>query len=534
MVRTDSAGDTKSGTASDRRQLACLPHDHARSLNAVKFSVPFWSQQESGIFMRQSASLALGLASSAASRGELWAAAQHLRQALASGDRLGQRWIDAVRIAEQIADDHGAVLSAQRLCDESSNGPAESFILAEAFTLVGRADEAVELLIPLADRGRLSPDQCFKLTRMLMFAGRLDESQSRCRSMLASHPDSPTLWERIAQTKRFTLRDRDIAEMRKVFDRWTITRPSGRAAIATALAKAYVDLGEDRLAHECLEARAAANRARFPFDPRPLEVGLRDVLTWCESGEEDTPTADKDGSQRPIFILGPMRSGTSLLDQIFSRHSAIQGGGELKHFWLASRELGDCSSARISAFSGPWSEFGRRYLALADERFGTGTRFTDKLLSNVYRVRAIRRSLPEAHIIYINRNPLDVAWSCWRAQFDAESAWSNSPESIALYIASFRRIMEAWMKRYPDSIAEVSYENLVRDPDLEIPRLLRACGLTDDPATRQPQLSERSVITMSFAQVRAPINTGSIDSAASFPVATRKLRVALEAAELSR
>lgn len=454
----------------------------------------------------------------------------HLRQTLASGESLGQLWAAAVKIAEQIADDHAAVLAAQRLCDESSNGPAETFILAEVLTQAGRAREAVELLIPLADSGRLSPDQSFKLTRMLMFAGRMDEAQARSREQLKSHRGSPTLWERIAQTKRFAQGDRDIAEMRKVFDHWTITRPAGRAAIATALAKAFIDIGDDRLADRYLEARAAANRARFPFDPRPLEAGLRDVIDWCQSGKDDVPASVTDGSQRPIFILGPARSGTSLLDQIFSRHPEIRGGGELKHFWLASRELSDCSSVRIDAFPGPWSEFGHRYLALADERFGFGTRFTDKLLSNVYRVRAIRRSLPNAHIIYISRNPLDVAWSCWRTQFDAESAWSNLPETMALYISCYRQMMEAWMKRYPATITEVSYENLVRNPDQEIPRLLQACGLADDPVTRQPQLSGRAVITMSYAQVRAPINTGSIDSAASFPVATRKLRAALEAA----
>jgi hypothetical protein len=453
----------------------------------------------------------------------------HLRQALASHDSLGQEWAAAIRLAEQIADDHAAVLAAQRLCNELQNGPAETYVLAEALTQAGRAGEAVELLIPVADSGKLSPDQCFRLTRMLMFGGRLDEAQARARELLKSHGDSPTLWERIAQTRFFRPGDKDIDAMQKVFDRSTIAQPAGRAAIATALAKAYVDIGDDRLADHYLEARAAANRARFPFDPRPLEAGLRDVLNWCASGEEDADAPATAGSGRPIFILGAMRSGTSLLDQIFSRHSEIGGGGELKHFWLASRELGDYSTAQINAYTGPWSEFGQRYLALGDERFGTGSRFTDKLLSNVYRIRAIRRSLPYAHIVYINRNPLDVAWSCWRAQFDAESAWSNLPEAIALYIASFGRIMEAWMERYPDAITEVSYEHLVHDPDLEIPRLLTACGLADDPATRQPQYSKRAVITMSFAQVRAPINAASIDAAAYFPVATRKLREALAA-----
>lgn len=220
--------------------------------------------------MPESASLALELASKSVARGELWAAAGQLRHALASSDVLREGWAAAVKLATQIADDNAAVLSARRLYEESSRGPAAAFILAEALTQAGQPEAAADLLVPLADAGALSPDQHFKLTRMLMFAGRLDEAQARSRALLKSHSDSPTLWERIAQTKRFTQDDPDIGEMRKIFDHWTITRPAGHAAIATALAKACVDVGDDRAADRYLEARAAANRARFPFDPRPL------------------------------------------------------------------------------------------------------------------------------------------------------------------------------------------------------------------------------------------------------------------------
>jgi hypothetical protein len=489
--------------------------------------------------MPDSAAQALELASKSAARGDLWAAATHLRQALAAGEPMGEGWAAAVRLATQIADDHVAVLAARRLYEESSRGRAEAFILGEALTQAGQPDEAADLLVPLADAGALSPDQHFKLTRMLMFAGRLDEAQARCRALLKSHSDSPTLWERIAQTKRFTQDDPDIGEMRKVFDRWTLSRPAGHAAIATALAKACVDVGDDRAADRYLEERAAANRAMFAFDPLPTAWGIRDIVTWCESGEQDAPAAVTTGTERPIFILGPARSGTTLLDQILSRHPSIKGGGELRHFWLASRELADCSTVSLRAFAermsaenprfDPWSEIGRRYLSLADERFGSDTRFTDKLLSNLYRVRAIRRCLPDAHILYVSRNPLDVAWSCWRTQFDGESAWSTSQEATALYVATYQRAMRAWTKRYPESITEVSYEQLTRNPDAEIPRMLAACGLADDPATRQPRLSKRPVITMSFAQVREPIHTRSVDAAASFPISTSKLRAALEA-----
>jgi tetratricopeptide (TPR) repeat protein len=492
--------------------------------------------------VRESASRALELASEAAKKGDLWSAASWLRQAFASQDSLGAGWSAAVTLAQQIGDDHAAVVAARRLFAESSHGTGEAFILAQALTRAGQPGEAADLLVPIARAGKLSADQKFRLARMLMFAGRLDEAQAHCRALLQVHADSPTLWECLAQTKRFAHGDADIDRMRKVFERWTLSNPAAHAAIAMALAKAFVDMGDDAEADRYLEARAAARRATMTFDPRQLDMDLRDIVAWCESGEQDATAEGPAGSERPIFILGPARSGTSLLDQIFSRHPQVTGGGELRHFWLASRELGDYTRRSLNAFSDrmkaegsssdPWAEIGRRYLSLADERFGAGARFTDKLLTNVYRVRAIRRCLPGARFLYIKRNPLDVAWSCWRSQFDAESAWSTSQEFTALYIATYRRAMQAWIQRYQGSITEISYEQLTRAPDVEVPRVLAACGLQDHAATRQPHLSQRHVITSSFAQGREQIHTKSIDAAAGFPLSTKKLRAALLAAGL--
>jgi hypothetical protein len=137
------------------------------------------------------------------------------------------------------------------------------------------------------------------------------------------------LWERIAQTKAFHANDPDIDRMRGVLDRWPASRLEGHGAIAWALSKAMVDIGDDEAAAHLLESRAAVNRTRFRFRPDLLTAVIADIERWCETQGAASDTAPIEGSERPIFVLGPARSGTTLVDLIFSRHPSVRGGGEL-------------------------------------------------------------------------------------------------------------------------------------------------------------------------------------------------------------
>lgn len=470
--------------------------------------------------------------------GEHWEASVLLRAVLAQPGPLGEGWVRALQTADRIADDGAAVAAARRLHSEAPADVQATFLLASALTEAGLADEAVGLLLPIADRGLLTPNQNFKLTRMLMFAGRIDEAQGRARGLLASNPESPTLWERIAQTKTFVAGDPDIAVMRRLLARTPESRPAARSAIAAALAKACVDVGDDVAAEAALETHAAAQRRRFPFDPAAWLRAARATLDAFRSLPPPIDSPGSSGPGWPIFIIGPPRSGTSLLDQVFSRHPLIKGGGELRSLALASRVLGDWSATGLrswldratAAGLDPWLEIGRRYRFLTEERFGAGAHFTDKLLSNLHRVGAIARAMPDARVIHLQRDPLDVAWSCWRSRFDAESAWSASPEGIACFLGFFEEAMRTWHELHPGRIVKVAYEDLVRTPAATIPRLLDACGLPDDPATREPHLSRRPVTTMSYAQVREPIHVRRVHAARDFPQATRRLAAALERA----
>lgn len=479
----------------------------------------------------------------AAARGDVWALVVLVREALAQPKPLGDGWRGALRMAEQIGDDFGAVLVARRYRGENPTSIEAAFLLAAALTQAGKPDEGAELLEPLHRSGALSANQSFKFSRMLMLCGRQDDAQAVARRLLASQDASASLWGRIAQTKVFVASDPDIDAMEASYERTPDSKAMAKREMAYALAKSYVDVGDDKRAARYLDAKSRFDPRCNGFDSAALRESFEDIVRWCSSAEIDEHAEPVDRSDRPIFIVGPARSGTSLIDQMLSQHSAVFGGGELKHFWLASRALRDYSSSHMRDYEhamqrekpsfNPWRVFGERYLALADERFGPRGRISDKVLSNIFCVRAIRRSLPGARFVFVDRDPVDVAWSCWQANFDVQSSalgWSATAEGIATYVLGCQRAMSAWAERYPEAITRLSYEQLVTNPMAALPPMLEDCCLPFEQAVLHPELSRRPVVTLSFTQARQPIGSGSIKAVERFPEASRKLRAALDAA----
>lgn len=480
------------------------------------------------------AASALSEAAAAAERGDALVALDMLRSAARSPQRVGEKWAAAVQLGAELGDPDAAVLAARRLLQETPRSRQTAFIAARALEETGRLDEAIALLAPMAGASLLGVTELLSLVRLHLFAGQPEFALALCRRLLKAEPWNPQVWEQLAQAKGFTAGDADLGPLAELQKKLVNAPFDARARAAWAWAKAMVDIGDDLAASRALDARAALRIRLARIDIESFVAGARNSLDALprEMLEAGSGTA----GDRVVFVLGPQRSGTTLVDQILTSHPAVAGGGELTFLPLLRHALGDFTATPVNAWlerqreaglPDPWAPLRDRYLALGDERFGHGARFNDKLLSNHYRLAVIRCAFPGARVIRLRRDPLDVAWSCWRANFPVESAWATSPDWLARYLASYEQVMDAWCARFPGWILEVDYARLVSEPDSEIRRILAYCGLPDHPATRSPHLNPRSVSTSSFAQVRQPIHTSRVGAASDFPIATASLREAL-------
>jgi tetratricopeptide (TPR) repeat protein len=321
-------------------------------------------------------------------------------------------------------------------------------------------------------------------------------------------------WLTIADLKLFEADDSDITAMESLAEELGETASS---ALLYALGKAYNDLGDIDRAFETYARGARLVRARSAYDAAGSRRFVAEVIAGFTA--EDLAKLPPTGvtSDRPIFVLGMPRSGTTLVEQILASHAEVVDGAELNLFRIATMDLGGYAPADITRMAyrpdgaEAWTRFGEAYLHLLNERFGPTGRVVDKTLNHSRFVGVIRQVLPNARFVWMRRSPGDVALSCFRSHFADGLSWSWSLEDIGHYMTDEDRLYEHWSQLFPDAILTVPYEELVTDPKSWIARILEHCGLPFQDDLGDFHSTERAVITTSASQVRQPINTRAID-----------------------
>jgi tetratricopeptide (TPR) repeat protein len=272
-------------------------------------------------------------------------------------------------------------------------------------------------------------------------------------------------------------------------------------------------LGDTNGAFGHLLAANAMKRRTFDYDVRletTIDNSARQIFT-AEMLASLTP--DSINALRPVFIMGMPRSGTTLVEQIIASHSEVAGGDEYtalsnaimraqrqSHFagsidqWLRTRDSSD------------WARVGSHYEH--NMRFIRGDKkvFTDKNLFNHRAIGIIKASLPNARIIVVDRNPMDVGFGCFRQLFGGDGAkFSYRFDELAAFLVSYNSLIDYWESVTEDLILRVKYEELVADPKRLIEKILDFCGLGLEESCFDFHKTERTVKTLSASQVRQPI-----------------------------
>ena len=294
--------------------------------------------------------------------------------------------------------------------------------------------------------------------------------------------------------------------------------PQQRAALGFGLAAVFDARGAYAQAAEHSNAANALRLAQWKiagqeYDPQAHSQFVNRII--AEFTPEFFARVRDLGvqSQRPVFVVGLPRSGTTLVEQILASHSRVFGAGELPLARDAFDAACPCGNSTGMQPSGLDCE-GIRHLALRhleelQRRNATALCVVDKMPDNYLYLGFLAALFPRARFIHCRRDLRDVAVSCWMANFRA-IRWASDSGHIAARFRDYQRLMERWREVLPAPILEVPYEETVSNLEAVARRLVAFCGLEWEPGCLEFHRSQRTVRTASAVQVRQPLYSSSV------------------------
>jgi len=366
------------------------------------------------------------------------------------------------------------------------------------------------------------PDFLFNLGTVYAVSGATEKAADAFRAGLAGAPEDIRLLRGLADCIRFTEETDELQTLERLAASNALSTYD-RAAVMYCLGKAYDDLkrhGDAMRAYVAGGSARASERQYDVNDEVALMGRIRDLFSTVDL---ETLASAGHRSNKPVFIVGLPRSGTTLVEQILAGHEQVQGGGELP--CLRDAVLYACDGRIGRRALSPWEfatprtapgateikDIAGRYLKAIDARAPDAKRLIDKQPLNDRYIGFAALAFPDATIVHCMRDLRDTGVSCVSKNFEAEFAFADDPESFAVYARAQRDLMGFWEALFPGRIVAASYEALVGDPEVEARRLVAAIGLDWSDACLDLAGSDRVVKTASAQQVRQDVYRSAVN-----------------------
>jgi tetratricopeptide (TPR) repeat protein len=222
-----------------------------------------------------------------------------------------------------------------------------------------------------------------------------------------------------------------------------------------------------------------------------------------------------DQSEKPVFIVGMPRSGSTLVEEKLAADPRIVGLGEVPDIIRMSAVMTRnhprsrsypywCADSPDHALGG----LGRLYREKYEARHPAAERLINKSLLNFAYAGMIASMFPNALLIETRRNPIDTCLSCYFKDLKAAHQYSLRLDTLGHLYRLYDANMRMWRERLGNLIT-VQYEAFISDADAGTAALKSAMRLGEaDPAIGvRPS---RHVQTFSAWQVRQPIYSHAV------------------------
>jgi len=363
--------------------------------------------------------------------------------------------------------------------------------------------------------------------------GNRDACENAYKQCLAMEKINGAAYWALADLKSYHFSDDEITDMEALVAKKDV--PKGQVSQAYfALGKGYEDKKDYEKAFAYYE-KANQTRPDVNFTAQEFHEKNAELMQSFSSELLKGHASTEQDEVTPIFIVGLPRSGSTLIEQILSSHSAVEGTGELFNLPRLIRRINIEGGKRQASYPESLAKFSPQELRAFGQTYIEQTKvyrtnkpyFIDKAPPNFLNIGLIHLILPNAIIIDARRHPLSTGFSNFKQHYANGHDFSYSLENIGHYFNGYMSLMAHWNEVLPNKVLTVQYENMVKDTENQVRTLLAHCNLPFEQECLDFYKNKRAVRTSSSEQVRQPINKKGMEQWKHFEPYLSQLKEAL-------
>jgi tetratricopeptide (TPR) repeat protein len=426
--------------------------------------------------------------------------------------------IDYIQVLRKRQQHAAAQEQAWQLLEREPSNPQFQSIYAVQCMQSGQFDEALATFDELL---KVLPNDPVTLTSQghaLKTKGESASAITSYQQAIAAYPRHGEAYFSLANLKTYRFSDTEMQQMLALQQDDNLSFME-RVHLSFALGKAFDDNKDVKQSFAFYEQgnHLKKSQSRYDADQITKELALQQehVTTKLLTEREHFGHSSAD----PIFIVGMPRAGSTLIEQILSSHSRVDGTLELPNILSLSQRLRR-HSVNDSTPGYPqvlellsqkeFAQFGEEFIEDTRSHRQGAPLFIDKMPNNFRHIGLIKLILPNAKIIDARRNPLDCCFSGFKQLFAEGQEFSYSLADIGQYYRDYVMLMDHWDKVLPGFVLRVNNEDVIADLEREVRRLLEFCVLPFEQACLDFHKTQRNVRTPSSEQVRRPVNSSGV------------------------
>ena len=372
---------------------------------------------------------------------------------------------------------------------------------------LGKLEEAIDAYEKAISMNPDYVDAYFNKGVVRVIQGKFSEASEAYKKALTLKPDYCEAHRNLSNFTNYQPKNSQIGVVSDLLKRKDLSEKD-KCNLHYAMAKMMENLGDFSKAYEHYSVGGALRKKELLYKPENDSLLFSKIKETFPSLEtQSIKKSNKQLKHTPVFILGMPRSGTTLVEQIISCHSNVQGAGELDLLRRLGHSLA-CGQEKIESKN--LLNLRSSYLAELKNISCEKPFVTDKMPTNFLYIGLILTALPEAKIIHVKRDPKATCWSNFKHYFSGKGLkYSYDINDTIHFFNLYKDLLQYWNKKYRERIYSLNYEKLTIEQELETKKLIEYIGLDWEDACLSPHKNTRNVQTASVKQVRNRVYTGS-------------------------